>query len=51
MGKNYGRKKIVDDNAVKQLAQEGMRAKDIAEKLNVSVDTIYHSNGWKNRNL
>ena len=51
MGKNYGRKKIVDDTAVKQLAQEGMRAKDIAEKLNVSVDTVYHSDGWKNRNL
>ena len=27
------------------------RRKDIAEKLNVSVDTVYHSDGWKNRNL
>jgi DNA-binding NarL/FixJ family response regulator len=36
---------------VKNLARQGFKAKEIAEQLNVSVDAIYHSDGWKNRNL
>ena len=30
MGKNFGRKKVVDDDAIKLLAQRGIRAKEIA---------------------
>lgn len=51
MGKNFGRKKVIDDATVNALAKDGMRAKDIAKKLNISVDAVYHSEGWKNRNL
>ena len=50
-GKTYGRKRKVDDEQVKALAQQGMKAKDIAIELDVSADAIYHSDGWKNRNL
>ena len=50
-GKNSGRKRVIDDDEIKSLAQTGMKAKDIASQLNVSVDAIYHSDGWKNRNL
>ena len=50
-GKVSGRKRKVDDEQVKALAQTGMKAKDIAIELDVSVDAIYHSDGWKYRNL
>ena len=50
-GKVSGRKRKVDDEQVKTLAQTGMKAKDIAMELDVSVDAIYHSDGWKYRNL
>ena len=48
-GKTFGRKKKVDDEDVFVLAKQGMKAKDIAAMLNVSVDAVYHSNGWKER--
>ena len=51
MGKNFGRKKVIDDATVSALAKDGMRAKDIAQTLGVSEATVYHSDGWKNRNL
>lgn len=51
MGKNYGRKKIVDDESIRELARKGMRAKDIAHTLGISEAAIYHSEGWKKRNL
>ena len=50
-GKTYGRKKTIDDDQIKTLAQGGMRAKDIASTLGISEAAIYHSDGWKNRNL
>ena len=51
MGKTAGRKKVIDDMEIKELAKQGLKAKEIAVKLNVSIDAIYHSNGWKDRNL
>ena len=50
-GKAYGRKKAIDDDQIKALAQTGMKAKQIAAQLGVSDAAIYHSDGWKNRNL
>lgn len=50
-GRAYGRKRTVDDEQIKALAQTGMKAKDIASQLDVSVDAVYHSDGWKYRNL
>ena len=51
MGKTFGRKKVVDDDAIKLLAQRGLRAKEIASQLGISEAAVYHSVGWKNRNL
>ena len=51
MGKNFGRKKTVDDDAIKLLAQRGIRAKEIALQLGISEAAVYHSSGWKNRKL
>ena len=50
-GKNFGRKKIVDDKVVNELAKSGMKAKEIAVQLGISEAAIYHSEGWKRRNL
>ena len=50
-GKMYGRKKTVDDEQIAFLAQQGFKAKQIASSLGVSTDAVYHSDGWKNRNL
>lgn len=50
-GKAFGRKKVADDDAIRTLAQSGMTAKEIGSQLGVSADTVYHSDGWKNRNL
>ena len=51
MGKTVGRKKTVNDDAIKTLAQSGLKARDIAERLNISTDAVYHSEGWKTRDL
>lgn len=51
MGKTVGRKKTVNDDAIKVLAQAGLKARDIAERLNISTDAVYHSEGWKTRDL
>lgn len=48
-GKEFGRKKTVDDEQIKTLAQQGMRAKEIASMLGISEAAIYHSQGWKDR--
>ena len=50
-GKAYGRKKTVDDDQIKTLAQAGLKAKEISAQLGISEAAIYHSDGWKNRNL
>lgn len=48
-GKNYGRKKTVDDKAIYELAKQGMKAADIAEQLGISITSVNHSDGWRNR--
>ena len=50
-GKTYGRRKTIDDEKIAFLAQQGFKAKQIANSLEISVDAVYHSEGWKNRNL
>lgn len=49
-GKSFGRKKVVNDDSIALLAQNGMKAKDIATQLGLSEAAVYHSDGWKNRN-
>lgn len=48
-GKNYGRKKSLDDKEVYELAKSGKKSGEIAEILGVSKSSIDHSDGWKNR--
>ena len=50
-GKNFGRRKTVDDEQIKALAKSGMKAKEVAAELGISEAAVYHSDGWKNRNL
>lgn len=46
-GKNSGRKKVVDDEKIREMKMQGFKAKDIADALGISVTTVYHSAGWK----
>lgn len=48
-GKQFGRKKKIDDGEIAVLAQAGVKAKDIAARLGISADAVYHSDGWKLR--
>lgn len=48
-GKTHGRPKTVNDNMVKELALTGMKAKEIAKQLGISIDSVYSSKGWKER--
>lgn len=50
-GKSFGRPRKIDDSDIMTMAKNGMKAKEIAAELNISVDAVYHSDGWKNRNL
>ena len=54
---NYEKKKREEDGGkasldieIKRLAGQKVSAKDIAKQLGVSVSTVYHSQGWKQRN-
>jgi len=49
MGKSVGRNKVVSDEDIAELARAGKKAKEIAELLGVSVDSVYHAAGWRNR--
>ena len=46
-GKTHGKKKIVDDDKVYELACQGLSGLKIAEELGVGKTTIYDSDGWK----
>lgn len=48
-GKINGKQKKYSDEEIRQLAESGMSAKEIAIELGVSASTIYHSDGWKNK--
>lgn len=49
MGKKMGRKKTVDDTVVWQMFQEGKKAPEIAKLLDKPPQTIYSSEGWRER--
>lgn len=48
-GKKFGRKKVLDDSQIYQLAREGKNSTQIAEILGVSKSSIDHSQGWSKR--
>ena len=48
-GNNYGRKRVVDDNEIYNLAKNGMSSAQISEQLGISKSSVDHSAGWKRR--
>lgn len=48
-GKNFGRKKSVNDEEIYNLARQGKKAQQIADELGLSKSAVDHSEGWKNR--
>lgn len=48
-GKNSGRKKMVDDKKIYELAREGKKSAEIADILGIGKSSVDHSEGWKNR--
>ena len=49
MAQGAGRRKVIDDKAIWQLAQQGNTSAKIAEILGVSKSSVDHSIGWKKR--
>ena len=49
-GKSNGRKKKIDSREVHRLARLKKSAKEIAAEFGIGVDSVYHDEGWKNRN-
>ena len=49
MAQGAGRRKIIDDKAIWELAQQGNTSAKIAEILGVSKSSVDHSIGWKKR--
>ena len=49
MAQGAGRKKMIDDRASWELAQQGNTSAKIAEILGVSKSSVDHSIGWKKR--
>lgn len=50
-GQTVGRKKSLDNEQIRVLARQGMKAQEIAAYIGVSTTAVYHSEGWKARNL
>ncbi len=48
-GKTHGRPRTINDDAIRDLAKGGMKAEAIAKELGISLTSVYHSDGWKNR--
>lgn len=48
-GNNYGRKRVVNDNEIYNLAKNGMSSAQISEELGISKSSVDHSVGWKRR--
>lgn len=48
-GYEFGRPKTTNDERIYELAIAGMKAKQIALELGISENTVYKSEGWKNR--
>lgn len=49
MAQGAGRRKMIDDRAIWELAQQGNTSAKIAEILGVSKSSVDHSVGWKKR--
>ena len=49
MAQGAGRRKVIDDKAIWELAQQGNTSEKIAEILGVSKSSVDHSIGWKKR--
>lgn len=49
MSKTAGRKKVINEDAISEMARQGLSAQEIAARLGCSKSTIDHSDGWKNR--
>ena len=49
MAQGAGRRKVIDDKAIWELAQQGNTSAKIAEILGVSKSSVDHSIGWKKR--
>ncbi len=49
MAQGAGRRKMIDDRAIWELAQQGNTSAKIAEILGVSKSSVDHSIGWKKR--
>ena len=49
MAQGAGRRKVIDDKARWELAQQGNTSAKIAEILGVSKSSVDHSIGWKKR--
>ena len=50
-GKTHGKEKKTNDKEIYELAQEGMKAAEIAEVLGISKSSVDHSDGWKLRKI
>lgn len=48
-GKSHGRPRTINDDRIRDLFKKGMKADAIAKELGISVTSVYHSDGWKNR--
>ena len=49
MAQGAGRRKVIDDKAIWELAEQGNTSAKIAEILGVSKSSVDHSIGWKKR--
>ena len=49
MAQGAGRRKMIDDRAIWELAHQGNTSAKIAEILGVSKSSVDHSIGWKKR--
>ncbi len=49
MAQGAGRRKVIDDKAIWELAQQGNTSAKIAEILGISKSSVDHSIGWKKR--
>lgn len=44
-----GKRKEINEDSISQYAKQGLKAKEIANLLDISIDSVYHSEGWRNR--
>lgn len=49
MSKSAGRKKIVDNSKILELARKGYTAQEVADELGISKSSVDKSDGWRQR--